>query len=154
MVGRKPINGEPMTAVERQRRRRDRLRQERQLLVLRRAWEACTKSQRSQFLRELRAGQLAIKQARRAAREKAMAEGVMDDDPPAGWTGAGPRSPDRPQFRCPRCSGWNWWRLRGSPWSCLECDPCDGGELDLTRVEFANTLRASDGFAIPPTPAQ
>ena len=84
----------------------------------------------------------------------------MDDDDDSvagGWTGAGPRSPDRPPFRCPVCQGWLWWRLRQplppyeNKWTCIACDPPDLG-YDPKAVEMANTLRPKDA-APPPPPA-
>jgi hypothetical protein len=76
LMGRKPLGREAMTATQRQRRRRERLKQGQTLLALCRAWEACTKAERTRFLRGLRAEQLAAKQARRAARVMALAEKV------------------------------------------------------------------------------
>jgi hypothetical protein len=73
-----------------------------------------------------------------------------DDDTDCGWTGRpAERSPDRPPFRC-KCGLWTWWRLRdaGQPWQCLACDP-NPYELDLSRVEFASTLRPEDAAPTP-----
>ena len=33
--------------------------------------------------------------------------------------------------------------LIGAPWQCLACDPC-GGEMDLSRVEFANSIKPDE----------
>jgi hypothetical protein len=52
-MGRKPIGKTAMTAAERQRRRRARLRKERPLADLRAAWDTFDKSERAWFLREL-----------------------------------------------------------------------------------------------------
>jgi hypothetical protein len=65
-MGRKPIGKTAMTATERQRRRRARLREERPLADLRAAWDACGKAERARFLRELSADRTAAKKARRA----------------------------------------------------------------------------------------
>jgi hypothetical protein len=54
-MGRKPIGKTAMTATERQRRRRARLRPGQRYDALRAAWDACDKAERARFLRELRA---------------------------------------------------------------------------------------------------
>jgi hypothetical protein len=65
-----------MTAAERQRRRRARLRKERPLADLRAAWDACDKSERAWFLREFGAAKLSAKRERRAERERELAEKI------------------------------------------------------------------------------
>jgi hypothetical protein len=76
-MGRKPIGEKAMTATERQRRRRHRLKQEQGFVALRRAWDACTKAERTRFLRELSAERrLVAKHARRAKRVRELAEKI------------------------------------------------------------------------------
>jgi hypothetical protein len=76
-MGRKPIGKIAMTATERQRRRRARLRPAQRYDALRRAWDACDKAERTRFLRELSADRTAAKKARRAALERALAEKIV-----------------------------------------------------------------------------
>lgn len=52
-MGRKPVFETAMTAAERQRRRRERLKQGLNFLALGRAWDECTRAERAWFLREL-----------------------------------------------------------------------------------------------------
>ena len=94
-MGRKPIHREAMTAAERQRRRRDRLRQGQGLVALRRAWEECTKSERTRFLRELRADQLKAKQERRAERERALGEKIRRENERRGYVEPPPGEPGK-----------------------------------------------------------
>jgi hypothetical protein len=75
-MGRKPIGKTAMTDVERQQRRRERLRQGQALIALHRAWDACSKAERSRFRRELSADRLATKKARRAERERQLGETI------------------------------------------------------------------------------
>jgi hypothetical protein len=75
-MGRKPIGNTAMTAAERQRRRRDRLRPGQRYDALRAAWEACDQKSRTRFLRELGAAKLSAKIERRAQRERELAEKI------------------------------------------------------------------------------
>ena len=85
-MGRRPIGKTAMTATERQRRRRARLRRGQGYDVLCRAWAACDKAERARFLRELRAPAAKRKKERRAERERALAEKIGGGRPiaPAG----------------------------------------------------------------------
>ena len=73
-MGRKPIGQQAMSAAERQRRRRARLKPDQALLALRQAWEACPPAARRRFLRELGAVRLKAKQERRAERLRELNE--------------------------------------------------------------------------------
>jgi hypothetical protein len=85
-MGRKPIGETAMTATERQRRRRARLRRGQGYDALCRAWAACDKAERARFLRELRAPAAKRKKERRAERERDLAEKISGGRPmaPAG----------------------------------------------------------------------
>jgi hypothetical protein len=75
-MGRKPIGKTAMTVAERQRRRRARLWPERAYDALCRAWAACGRKERARFKRELHTELTAAKKARRAERERDLAEKI------------------------------------------------------------------------------
>jgi hypothetical protein len=83
-MGRKPIGKTAMTAAERQRRRRARLRPGQRYDALRAAWEACDKKSGTRFLRELGAAKLSAKRERRAQRERELAEKIRAAWPTKG----------------------------------------------------------------------
>jgi hypothetical protein len=83
LMGSKPLGKVAMTAAERQRRRRARLRPKQRYDALTRAWDACGKAERSRFLRELRAVKLEAKRERRAQRERELAEKTVATWPEA-----------------------------------------------------------------------
>jgi hypothetical protein len=85
-MGRKPIGKTAMTAAERQQRRRARLRPAQRYEALRRAWDACDKSERARFQRELGAAKLNAKKERRAQRERELAEKIRAAWPMEGAT--------------------------------------------------------------------
>ena len=98
---RKPIGKTAMTAAERQRRRRARLRPGQRYDALRAAWEACDKKGRTRFLRELSAVSLQRKKERRAERLRAIADKIRATWPTEGAAfeglpigGGGPRAAD------------------------------------------------------------
>jgi hypothetical protein len=73
-MGRPSIGDKPMTPAERQRRRRERLKEDAPLLKLVRVWKSLSKKQRPRFLRALRAETMLLKAARREAKELQLAE--------------------------------------------------------------------------------
>ena len=75
-MGRPSIGDRPMTPAERQQRRRDRLKDDAELLALVRVWKRCSKKQRTRFLRALRAEAMLRKKARREALMLHLAEQI------------------------------------------------------------------------------
>jgi hypothetical protein len=108
-MGRKPSGKTAMTAAERQRRRRERLKPEKTYAALCAAWEVSSRAQRTRFLRDLRATTLAAKKALRAEKRRQLAETLRRENERRGAD----MTPVGPGER--RIVGW----LAGLPiWSC------------------------------------
>jgi hypothetical protein len=103
-MGRPSIGDRPMTPAERQRRRRDRLKDDAELLALVRVWKRCSKRQRTRFLRALRAEAMLLKNARRDAKWQQIVERTARQNATVFVIRAG--GPPAPPARRPRPSAF------------------------------------------------
>jgi hypothetical protein len=85
-------------------------------VAFRRAWDACTKTDRARFLRELRAERTAAKRERRAARELELAEKTRKENKRRGHVEIEP-PPDGWPYIVEWLEGLPVWQIPGDRWA-------------------------------------